>query len=42
MTLNEARAFARTMVTPDGKLWISGGAGKKKFLKTIEILKVVK
>ena len=42
LKLSKARAYAASAVLPNLELWISGGAGKKTILKSIEILSVTK
>lgn len=36
------RAYAATVVLPDGRLWILGGAGPSAILDTSEFIKVSK
>ena len=37
-SLREARAYASTLVLPDGRVWIAGGLGKDKVLQTSEYM----
>ena len=42
VSLSKARAYAASVVLPNEELWISGGAGKKSILKSIEIFYVTR
>ena len=42
VSLSKARAYAASVVLPNEELWISGGAGKKSILKSIEIFHVTR